>query len=66
MLQSKWEELLKNEQYEPVHTSLAAGLENMAKWYRKASDTSIYFILYGENFAPLIHPQLMLINSCSS
>ncbi len=66
MLQGKWEELLENERYGPVHDALVAGLENMAKWYRKASDTSIYFISHGEDLAPLICPQLTLINSCSS
>jgi hypothetical protein len=53
MLQSKWEELLENERYAYVHEALAAGLANMAKWYRKADDTSIYFISHGEGCTPL-------------
>lgn len=53
MLQCKWEELLEDERYGPVHDALAAGLENMAKWYRKAGDTSIYFISHGEDLSPL-------------
>jgi hypothetical protein len=48
MLQSKWEDLLENDRYEPVHEALAAGLKNMGKWYRKADDTSIYFISHGK------------------
>lgn len=58
MLQSKWDDLLENEQYEPVHEALAAGLKNMAKWYRKADDTSIYFISHGEDPC---HPTLFLL-----
>jgi len=61
MLQSKWEELLKNERYEPVYEALEAGLRNIAKWYRKASDTSIYFISHGEDLSPLVFPQLTLV-----
>lgn len=60
MLQSKWEELLENERYEPVYEALAAGLKNMAKWYRKADDTSIYFISHGEDPTPLLEIQLTL------
>ncbi|KAN0105155.1 hypothetical protein V8E52_011317 [Russula decolorans] len=44
MLQSKWDDLSESKQHEPVHEALAAGLKNMAKWYRKADDTSIYFV----------------------
>ena len=61
MLQSKWEELLNNERYKPVHEALEAGLRNMAKWYRKASDTLIYFISHGEDLSPLVCPQLTLV-----
>ena len=61
MLQGKWEGLLANEQYAPVHDALAAGLENMTKWYCKASDTSIYFISHGEGLSPLIGPQFTLV-----
>ena len=49
MLQSKWDDLSENDQYEPVHKALAAGLKNMVKWYRKADDTSIYFISHGKD-----------------
>ena len=48
MLQSKWDDLSESEWYEPVYEALAAGLKNMAKWYCKADDTSIYFISHGE------------------
>ncbi|KAM6491480.1 hypothetical protein JOM56_013049 [Amanita muscaria] len=39
MLQTRWEELLENPQYTPVHDALTAGLKNAQKWYRKADDT---------------------------
>jgi hypothetical protein len=52
MLQSKWDNLSENGRYEPVHEALAAGLRNMAKWYRKADDTSIYFVSHGEDPTP--------------
>ena len=52
MLQSKWDDLLEDSRYEPVHEALAAGLKNMAKWYRIADDTSIYFISHGEDPTP--------------
>ena len=58
MLQGKWEELQENERYMPIHEALTAGLANMAKWYRKASDTSIYFVSHGEDLALLICPSL--------
>ena len=47
-LQSDWEDLLDNFDYEPVHPALEAGLENMRKWYRKTDDTSIYFVSHGK------------------
>jgi hypothetical protein len=52
MLQSKWDDLSESKQHEPVHEALAAGLKNMSKWYRKADDTSIYFVSHGENPTP--------------
>ncbi len=61
MLQSKWDDLLENERYKPVHEALAAGLENMAKWYRKADDTSIYFISHGKDPTPFSKLQLTLV-----
>jgi hypothetical protein len=61
MLQSKWDNLLENERYSPVHEALAAGLENMAKWYRKADDTSIYFISHGKDPTLFSKLQLTLI-----
>ena len=49
MLQTRWEELLEDPRYAPVHDALTAGLKNAKKWYRKADDTSIYFISHGKN-----------------
>jgi hypothetical protein len=47
MLRAQWEEFRVDPKYVPVHDALAAGLVNMEKWYRKADDTSIYFISHG-------------------
>ena len=47
MLQTKWKEYLEDAKYIPIHNALSAGLNNMQKWYRKADDTSIYFISHG-------------------
>ena len=46
-LQTQWETLHANDNYEPVHEALDAGLANMQKWYQKTDDTSIYFISHG-------------------
>ena len=48
-LQSEWEALLDDAEYEPVHHALEAGLKNMQKWYRKTDDTSIYFVSHGKS-----------------
>jgi hypothetical protein len=46
-VQSGWESRVLNPSYAPVKHALEAGLKNMNKWYRKADDTSIYFISHG-------------------
>ena len=46
-LQSEWETLCDDDKYFPVKHALDAGLKNMAKWYRKTDNTSIYFISHG-------------------
>ena len=46
-LQTEWETLCDDDKYFPVKHALDAGLKNMAKWYRKTDDTSIYFISHG-------------------
>ena len=51
-LQSEWETLRDDDKYIPVKHALDAGLKNMAKWYWKTDDTSIYFISHG--IVPLI------------
>jgi hypothetical protein len=60
MLQTQWEEFLKDLQYAPVHDALTAGLKNMQKWYRKTDDTSIYFISHGKDSAIILTKQLIL------
>ena len=49
-LQTEWETLCDDDKYFPVKHALDAGLENMAKWYWKMDDTSIYFISHGIAF----------------
>ena len=46
-LQTQWEALCANDEYEPIHAALDAGLINMQKWYQKTDNTSIYFISHG-------------------
>jgi len=46
-LQSRWEGLLEDDNYSPVHEALMVGLKNMQKWYRKTDEMSIYFVSHG-------------------
>ena len=46
-LQTEWETLHSDDKYFSVKHALNAGLKNMAKWYWKMDDTSIYFISHG-------------------
>jgi len=48
LLMSEWEELLENQEYEPVHGALRAGISLLEKYYRRADDTDVYFIAHGE------------------
>lgn len=43
-LQSDWEDLLNDDEYEPVHHAIETGLKNVQKWYKETNDTSMYFI----------------------
>jgi hypothetical protein len=47
LLMSEWEDLLKDEDYEPVHHALKAGIALLEKYYRRADDTDAYFISHG-------------------
>jgi len=33
--------------YDKVHDALIAGLDNLAKWYKKTDDSTAYFICLG-------------------
>ena len=48
-LQSEWQQLLENLDYEPIHNALKAGLENLEKWYCSTKATLIYFISHGKH-----------------
>jgi hypothetical protein len=47
LLMSEWEDRLENDEYEPVHNALRAGIKLLEKNYRRADDTDAYFISHG-------------------
>jgi len=47
LLMSEWEDRLEQEEYEPVHDALRAGIKLLEKYYRRADDTDVYFIAHG-------------------
>lgn len=49
MLMSDWEELLENDDFEPVHDALRAGIALLEKYYRRADDTNAYFISHSKS-----------------
>jgi hypothetical protein len=50
LLMSKWEELLEDMEYEPVHHTVKAGITLLEKYYRRADDTDAYFIAHGKSY----------------
>ena len=48
LLMSEWEELLDDQEYEPVHDGLRAGVKLLEKYYRRTDDTDVYFIAHGK------------------
>ncbi len=52
LLLSDWEDLLEEDEYIPVHDALRAGIAGLEKYYRKADDTSAYFISHGAHLLP--------------
>ena len=46
---SDWEELLENEEFEPVHNALRAGITLLEKYYHRADDTNAYFISHSKS-----------------
>ena len=53
MLMSDWEELLKNEAFEPVHDALHSGIALLEKYYHCANDTNVYFISHSKS-SPIV------------
>src|SRR6266481_6929929 len=47
-LQTRWEELLDDEEFAPVHHGIEAGLKNLSKWYCKLDEMDVYFICLGK------------------
>jgi hypothetical protein len=39
-----WENMVAVPQYNKVHDALIAGLNNLAKWYKKTDNSTAYFI----------------------
>jgi hypothetical protein len=48
LLISKWEDLLANPEYLPVHSALEAGISLLEKYYQHADDIDAYFIAHGK------------------
>ena len=46
-LQESWENMANHPKFNEIELAIRAGLKNLAKWYRKADDTNIYFISLG-------------------
>lgn len=49
LLMSEWEDLLDDDEYEPVHHALRAGIALLEKYYRRANNTDVYFIAHGKS-----------------
>ena len=43
---SDWEDLLDNNEFEPVHNALCGGIKLLEKYYQHPDDTDAYFISY--------------------
>ena len=69
LLMSEWEDHLENEEYEPVHDVLRAGVKLLEKYYCRADDTDVYFIAHGRgghfnfNFNLLYFTQSLILCS---
>lgn len=63
-MQTRWEALLTQEEFAPVHEGICAGLTNLNKWYRKLDDTDFYFICLGTFY--LSDVGLWLTTTCSA
>jgi len=50
LLMSEWEDLLDDQEYEPVHDALRAGISLLEKYYRRSDDTDVYFIAHGKYY----------------
>jgi hypothetical protein len=47
-IKEEWENFLEDPDYEIIAPAIQAGLNNMYKWYRRATeDTPVYFICHG-------------------
>jgi hypothetical protein len=50
LLMSEWEDLLDDQEYEPVHDALRAGISLLEKYYRCSDDTDVYFIAHSKYY----------------
>ena len=62
----EWEELLDNQEYEPVHGALQAGISLLEKYYRHADDTDVYFIAHGRQHYLFYHLSIDMLISFGS
>ena len=44
---SDWEDLLDNDEFEPVYDALCTSVKLLEKYYQHADDTDAYFISHG-------------------
>ncbi len=66
LLMLKWEDLLDDLEYKPVHNALKAGIALLEKYYYHADDTDVYFIAHSEwlSLHSEYRPILYSLGSC--
>jgi hypothetical protein len=48
-LADRWQEMANDMQYAPIADAIKQGLKNVDKYYKKTSDSDVYFICLGES-----------------
>jgi hypothetical protein len=44
----RWQEMANDDQYAPIADAIKQGLKNVDKYYKKTSDSDVYFICLGK------------------
>lgn len=47
-LADRWQEMANDDQYAPIADAIKHGLKNVDKYYKKTSDSDVYFICLGK------------------